>query len=540
MGIKEIFQEGMKEFKRKSALHKEKKELRQKQDVHEEQLTTLGQKAWEEKLNIDNYGNLKELLTNSQQEQDALDGQIKDLEQKKQETEEKKKQENENFEARIKTVEERKKGVDERLAEEKKTLKDAQKEVENLDRRLAQIAAEQDALNKKAADPQIPEEEKAGIPGKLEKLTTEKNDLDGQKTAKTASVKELVEKVTPIQEESDNLKKEIDDIRAEQKKAIGDLDEALSDIKKETDGCNTKLKEARKDQQGNFKLLGEKLSDDNVDNPAAAEEMQTVKATEKEIEDIKVEIQTLEQAGSSASSSAFWKMIGIAAGGIIAIVVIIILLAMLFKPGDKTADKPTAEAPGSTASQTVQEESETTGETAKQTPPATMEDAVKHMQDATGELKKRSEEIHGKIVVADKETLTAALPTIDGWTMETPSYRKHSFGQMEGSMLSVTYTGPGSQQLEVDINDTATQSALLQPVKLLFSLNRSIEHENGYEKISTYKGMKVIEKYDKQSKEASFNFIVNDRYLVKIECQGENSLELLKEFTDRFDFSKLK
>ncbi|NIM10981.1 MAG: hypothetical protein GTO45_03255 [Candidatus Aminicenantes bacterium] len=531
MGIKEIFQQGWKELRRKSALLQAKRELKQKEKVYEEQLTALGQKAWESKLDIDAYENVKELLTSAQKQQDDLKAQLEDLENRKKQTEEKKKQENETFDSRLKEVEEKKKGVDDRLEDEKKVLKEAQKEMDNAKKRLAEITAEKNQLNKKAADADTPEEEKKQIPGKLEALDKERAELDETVNTRTEEINGLLEAIKPIQEESDKFQKQIDDIRAQQKQVIGELDKAISEIKKEMDGCKDKLKEVDEEQQKNFKLLGEKLAAAGVMDEAVAAEMAAVQATEKEMAGIHTEIETLEQQGSAAAKSAFWQMIGIVAAGIVLLIIIIVLLSMLFKSCDKGKTADTRDDTTTAAvSESAEEKEKKTDKTAPQT-----------MEDITAMLKERSEKIHGKdIVVADKDTLTAALPNIHGWEMKPPSYSKQTFGQMETSQLTTTYTGPDAKEIEVTLVDTATVSAVLQPLKIIISLRRTEENENGYKKISTYKGMSVIEEYDKQNKRARFSFIVKNRYIVHLDSRGDNSVKLLKDFIMKFDLSKLQ
>jgi myosin heavy subunit len=530
MGIKEIFQQGWKELRRKSALLQAKREFKQKEKVYEEQLTALGQKAWESKLDINAYENVKELLTSAQKQQDDLKAQLEDLENRKKETEEKKKQENETYNSQLKEVEEKKKGVDDRLEDEKKVLKEAQKEMDNAKKRLTEITDEKNRLNKKADDAETPEEEKKQIPGKLEALDKEKAELDETVGSRTEEINGLLEAIKPIQEESDRFKKQIDDIRDQQKQVIGELDKAISEIKKEMDGCNDKLKEVDEEQEKNFKLLGEKLAAAGVTDEAVTAEMAAVQTTEKEMAGINKEIETLEQQGSASAKSAFWQMIGIVAAGIVVLIIIIVLLSLLFKSCDKGKTADTRDDTTATVSESIEEKEKKTDKTAPQT-----------MEDVTAVLKERSEKIHGKdIVVADKDTLTSALPNVRGWEMKPPAYGKQAFGQMETSQLTTTYTGPDTKEIEVTLIDTATASAVLQPLKILFSLNRTIENENGYEKITNYKGMKVFEKYDKQNKRARFSYIVNNRYIVHLDSRGDNSVKLLKDFIMKFDLSKLQ
>ncbi|UCH93405.1 MAG: hypothetical protein JSV88_24445, partial [Candidatus Aminicenantes bacterium] len=311
MDLKEIFQEGMKELKRRSALFREKRYLRQKEKLYAQQLTALGKKAWESQIDLTAYGNIEGLLSTTQTQQEELKNQLEKLEKQKQNTEEKRKQENDSFESRRKQVEEKKKEVDFRLDKEKKVLKDAQRESGNATNRLHHIAKEEEQLKRKAADEDTSNIEKTEIQRKLDAFVLEKEELykkikEAEETTKAAN-----EKITPIEEESDKLEKEIDDIRAQQKEVIGELDQSLSETRGKINECNNKLRELNKEQDGYFEQLGEKLAGAGAADEAICTELSNVRAVEKEMATIKGKIEKLDQAETPDSRSAFWRMIAI-------------------------------------------------------------------------------------------------------------------------------------------------------------------------------------------------------------------------------------
>ena len=104
MGIKEIFQQGSQEFKRRSAVRKEKRGLQEKQKIYSQQLTLLGKKAWESSIDITPYANLKELIATTGKQLEELKTQLEESEKQKQATEETKKQKNEAFDSQLKEV----------------------------------------------------------------------------------------------------------------------------------------------------------------------------------------------------------------------------------------------------------------------------------------------------------------------------------------------------------------------------------------------------------------------------------------------------
>lgn len=526
MGIKEIFRNGMREFKRQSSLRKEKKNLSQKEKLLSEQFTLLGKKAWESKLDIDSYGNSKELITNAQKQIDELNNQLSKLERQTQDLEDKKTGENDTFNARRKEVEDKKMEVDTRLNSEKKQLKETQRDADNLENRLKQIDKEEEQLNTRAAAPETSEEQKTEIREKQGAFKKEKQDLEKKRETASETIKTTEEKVKPLEEESAKFQKEIDQIRDEQGEVIGRLDDSLGNVNKEISDAKNKLAEIIKEQDGHFLQLGEKLAAAQVSDEAVSSELSTVNDTRKEMETHQLGIQSLEYQETSESRGALWKMLGLIAAGVVVIVAIIVLLILLLSPGEKEPESPLASVVSRGEKIKKDEDSQ---------------DAVKKIQDATAMIKKQSEQMHGKkIVAADKATFLSVLPEISGWKMEGTSYNKGAVGQLEYSALETTYVNPGGKKVRVNLSDTAGASIMLATYKMIFRTNMVKEHENGYEKISTYNDMPVIEKYTKNPPGASFVFIVKDRYLVNLRCREEDGIDLLKGFITQFDLSKLQ
>jgi DNA repair exonuclease SbcCD ATPase subunit len=558
MNIKEIFQQGMNEFKRRSALRKTKRLLWQKEKLYSQQLTSLGKKAWESRIDITTYGTLKDIISTTQEQHEGLRTQLEQLEKQRQETEDKRKQENDTFESRRKEVEEKKKEVDSRLDKEKKVLKGAQKESDNAKNRLNHIPKEEEQLKQKAADADTSNIERAEIQKKLDAFVLEKEVLDKKIKDAEETIKNTNEKITPIEEESKKLQNQINDIRAEQKEVIGKLDQSLAETREKINDCNKKLGVLNKEQDAYFEQLGERLAAAGVGDEAVSAEFAEVRTTEKDMADIKVNIDQLDQEETPTSRRSFWTMISLVIASVVVIILVIILLSTLFGPGDKTNDTgintttppAVSEAQKSLPSpvaETIEKYKQRIAETTKKEKdetgdkPMTMEEAMEKMKTVTGEIKKQSEQIQGKeIVAADKAALTAALPDVSGWTREEPQYQKGSFAQLETSTIRTTYTAPDSQKIKISITDTASASVALQTWRIIFQMNLAREDERGYQKITTVNNIPVIEKYDKQSDEVSLGFIVKDRYMVELESRGKDSVSLLKNLLPQLDLSKLE
>lgn len=572
MGIKQIFQDGLNEFKRRSALIKEKRGLSQKEKLLADQYTALGKKAWETDVDISGYGNSKELISNTDAQINDQTELLQKLDSQKLELEEKKKNENEAFESQRKEVEEKKRAVDAKLYNEKKRLKESQRDISNTGNRTAQIAREEEQLKTKAAAPETTSQEKTEIEKKLETFATEKQTLTSKRETASETAKDAETAIKPLEVESDKLQQEMDRVRSEQRNVIGALDDSLSEVNKEIHNKKSNRDRLTRELNGHFNDLGEKLAAASVTAETITEEMTAVTDTKKEMEDIRMGIQSLEHRGSAASRNALWKMVGVIAAGIAGVVVLIFLISLLTGSGEKekkegddpmvsvksrseegVTDTPdntdTPGAPGvadktddKTDDKTPEPPQPSTTTTSKaSTPPPTPEAMQKKLEEVTGKLKEASEKQQGeKIVVTDKAAFLAVLPAMSGWTTEHTVYNKRRFGQLEFSEISTVYTGPDGQKVRVRLSDTGTASASLRVYKMAFNMNINNVTDNGYEKITTYNKNRVIEKFTKEPPRAEFTYIVKDRYLVELKADGPDALARLKHFITGFDLKKLQ
>lgn len=555
MNIKGIFQKGIEEFKRRSALRKENKNLKQRNKVYSEQLVTLGKKAWEEHIDIDQYSNLEKIISSTQDQLNELNKEYQDLNSQKQSAEDTRKQKNDTFENQKKEVEDKKKEVDDQLSERKKALKDAQKEADNAKDRLNDIAKEQESLNRKLSDPQTPDTEKTSIRSKLDAFTSEKETLNNTIKDTGNRITAARGQIEPLDTQSENHQKELDRIRSDQKSEIGELDNTISQLKTRLNDLDKKRNQADKEQSGNFQQLGEQLAAASGENPALTSELSAVHATETEMAAIKSDIDALEARGTEESKGAFNQMLLLSGAALVLLIGLIFLLSWLFsskedplvsKLKDSGVPAPFAEAVGK-AQKRVRDSMADSNEKTNPTPslpftsPKDMKEASKQIEKATGEIKKQADRVYGKeIVITDEATLKSTLPDMPGWERKEPSYRAQRFGQLEGAVVSASYKGSQSKQVRVTVTDAGHATAILSPYMMIYNVNLKRDDENVYEKVSTHDNIKIIEKFDKRSKRGQLNFIVKGRYLVTMKTTGDGALGILKNFIGKFNFSNLQ
>ncbi len=278
MGLKSIFQEGMKERKRKIALKKVNREFKEKEKIHAGLLIALGQKAWEAKVNISAFSDLQAPLADAQKTLDDLRTQAEQLQKQKQADEAKKKQENDRLSAGEKELLEKKRVLDQRLNEQKSSQLAGQKETQRATSRLAAIAGELGQLQSKNANPAATETEKSEITKGLDLLAKEEGELKTGISAREEAGKPVATMIAALLEESAQLQKQLEGLRNEQKKMLAEMDKKIAAAANDLSRNREKTKEAENKQKLDFKRLGEKLAAARAADPGIANEINAAQA----------------------------------------------------------------------------------------------------------------------------------------------------------------------------------------------------------------------------------------------------------------------
>jgi myosin heavy subunit len=522
MGLKTIFQEGMKERKRKKSLNKVSSELKDKEKTHTAQLTALGQKAWEAKADISAFPDLKAALGEAQEALDDLRAQAERLQKQKQDGEAKKKQENERLSAGQKEAEGKKREADGRLNEQKNTLQGGQKEMQRTMARLAAIAKERVQLQSKSANPETTEAEKGEIVKGLGLLAGEEAELKTANQAREEAGKPLAAALASLQEESGQLQKQLEGLRQEQKKVTSELDKQIAALNNDLARNAEKTMEAEGRQRLDFKSLGEKLAAAQGVAPDIAKEMTAVLNARAEMEGVQSLIGGLERQKDEGQVSAYKKMMAIIIGGVVLVAALVVVLLILLSP--KKNDSPLSGLSGPV------------GGTVKN-----LETMAQQLQESFNGSKDEGENAPGqKIVVASEGALKSILPVVDGWQLQNPYYSQGKFQQLATAALQADYVAADGRTVQLQVTDAGSASALLAPLKMVFSLNLKVDDQDATQRISTFNGIPLAERFDKHSQEASFGIVYKDRYLVEMKTKAEKGLELLRQFAAKLDLAKLQ
>jgi hypothetical protein len=516
MSLKSIFQEGMKERKRRKSLGRVSTQFKEKEKTHAAQLTALGQKAWEAKSNLSAHPEQTEALGGLQKALDDLRAEGERLKGQKREGEAERKRESERLGSAQKGAEERKRETDGRLDAQRKVLQEAQAEIQRAAGRLAAIAGERGQLQARSASPAAAEADKTGIAAELERLAQEEAGLKAAVSAREESGKPVAAQIAALQEEAARLQKQVDDLRAEQKRVLAEADRKIAALGVEIKKNSDKVREAETRQNEEFMRLGEKLAAAASMDPNLAKEMSAVQGARAEMDGVQALISGLERQKDKAQVSAYKKMLAIIAGGVVLLLAIVAVLFVLLAP--KKGAAPIGGPAGAARS---------------------MEELAQQIQKGAGGIKAESEKQQGgRIELAGEAAMKAVLPRVEGWDLRSPSYGQGKFGELETASLHGEYTA-GGDAVHVDITDAGTASALLAGVKMLLRLNVHVDNADTFQQVSAINGIPVVESIDKHSQEASFGIIYKDRYLIEMRTRAARGLDLLNEFAAKLDLSKL-
>jgi len=517
MSFKSIFQEGMKERKRRKSLGRVNTQFKDKEKVHSAQLTALGQRAWEAKTDLSAYADLKAALGDLQKTLDDLRGESERLKKQKLESEAERKRENERLGAGQKEAEERKRETEGRLNEQKKLQQDGQAEIQRATSRLSAIANERSQLQGKVADPAVAE--KAEIAKGLERLAGEEGELKAAISALEEAGKPVAAQVATLQENASRLQKQLEGLRSEQKKMAAEMDKKIAALSADLGKNGERTREAEGRQQAEFKRLGEKLAAAAAMDPNLAKEMAAVQGARAEMEGVQAMISGLERQKDRGQVSAYKKMMAIIIGGIALIAAIVIALFILLAPKKSASPIGGLGGPEGGAARNMAE-------------------LAQQMEKGFGGIKAESERLQGGgIELATEAAMKAALPQVGGWQPQKADYNQGVFGDLKTASMHAEYVA-GGDTVYVEITDAGTASALLAPLKMVFSLNMRVDSADVFQQTSTVNGIPVAERVDKRDHEASFGIVYKDRYLIELKTRASRGLDLLREFAAKLDLSR--
>ena len=265
--------EGFRELGRGLARSRLRRTIRQQDSERLVALTALGQKAWEDKVDLAAYAGLRDRLAGLDTRAGELSQTASRLEKEKADLDAQRREELDKFAASRKAVEAKKSPVDASLREVRSQKAACEQAIKQADSRLAAIAGKAAGLDRDiaslaaAAGAEAPQK-RAAAQAERSKLAGEQGELGTKLAASRELLPGHAAEESRLAAESQRYAAEIAVIDAEQKAAIGRIDTDLGRIRSELHGASQQSGAVQKDRAGTFCELGKALYDARV--PAAA------------------------------------------------------------------------------------------------------------------------------------------------------------------------------------------------------------------------------------------------------------------------------
>jgi len=206
----------------------------------------------------------------------------------------------------------------------------------------------------------------------------------------------------------------------------------------------------------------------------------------------------------------------------------VLAAAVLAAGCGKSDDEKRAEEAAKAAEQTAQSAEKAAGEATKGL--EAMAKGLEQMAAGASGDQKASQPVK-------LQDLLATLPTIDGWEQQKPEGERMT-SPFPTANAKATYTR-GESRVEVEVIDSAFSQLLLAPVSMFLASGYSKESTTGYEKSTTVNGQPGWEKWDSENKQGEVNALVGKRFLVSIEGNGIDGVQVLQDVASKMDFNRL-
>jgi hypothetical protein len=263
--------EGFRELRRKWARNRLRSEIHRQEGERVAALTALGQRAWDEKIDLAAFPELRDQLAGLDTRAGEISATTARLDTQRASLEADKRSELEKFGARRSAVEERKAPVDDALRTTRASKSAAEQAVRQAEARVASIAGKLAGLDREIAAATTPPERLAAAQAERAKLAAEQADLAAAAVRERARLPELVAEETRLAAESSQHASQLAVIDAEKKAAIGHIDGELARLRKESQAASQQAGAVQKDRSGSLAGLGQALYAAKIRSPSLAD-----------------------------------------------------------------------------------------------------------------------------------------------------------------------------------------------------------------------------------------------------------------------------
>lgn len=271
-----FLREGWHELRRKLERNKLRRQLRQQEHERNAALTRLGQRAWEDKLDLSADPELRDQLSLLEGRASQLTAATKDLEGQRSVLEERRRSEVAKFDGQRRAIEEKKRPVDAALRDAREKQAQQETTIKRLEARQAALVAELAALEHQlASPPAAPTNEQqaqlTAAQNKRQQLFAERPRLSEELSAARASLPALMSEINRLAEESHGYATEIGRVESDRNTLLTQMDGELSQVRAQLSATSREAGAVEQERAERFLQLGSMLYDRKVTAPALAE-----------------------------------------------------------------------------------------------------------------------------------------------------------------------------------------------------------------------------------------------------------------------------
>jgi hypothetical protein len=258
--------DGSGEIGRKMQRGKLRNQLGRLGKQRQEALLLLGKEAWNEKLDLSAYSELREQLLNLDRRQSELSATSSKLQTERAALESKRAAEIERFDSLVRPVQAKKAETESALKAARGRLSDSNRAIGTIESKLKRLASDLARLETSGA---------AAQPSR-EQLEAQRKGLSEQLAVAKPAQESQTAEVAALESESRRCREELDRINAERKAALSPIDADLRRIEQASRGTSRESTDVAREQQDRLTALGTALYDGKSQEPELAESMQAV------------------------------------------------------------------------------------------------------------------------------------------------------------------------------------------------------------------------------------------------------------------------
>ncbi|MGD0922924.1 MAG: hypothetical protein ABSA70_14345 [Terriglobia bacterium] len=281
-----FIREGFRELGRKLQRRKLRKQAQQQEVERSASLVQLGQRAWQEKIDLSGFAVLRDQLAQLEGRAGELSASTQRLESQRASLEARQKEETGKFDGQRRAVEEKKRPVDAALRAARQRENEQQRSILNITARQASVAAELASLEQElaslAASAAPDQARKLSVAQtKKQQLLTEQSRLTEQLPQAQAALPAAKAEAERLNEESQRHEAEINRIEAERQAALSPILAGLQRVGGELAAVRQQSSAVEGERTERFKQLGLALHESQSAEPALAQNIGQIAATDR-------------------------------------------------------------------------------------------------------------------------------------------------------------------------------------------------------------------------------------------------------------------